>query len=280
MGRGYSDNGCSKTLLVIINGIFMILGLGILALGIYLKVDPSYSTITNVLNQNPADDAAKSGAYLVNLEAASIVIIIIGSIIAGISIIGILGACFEIKALIIIYGIVITLVLLALIAIGIAALVFKYALRKNFEDEFKNGLKDKLKTDYEGEVALKSPFTIAIDMFQVYFECCGVNNFTDYDNGKLNKTLPDGKTLTAPIACCRFNEDQRKSVLKGQFPQLTDFTCASSPSISTSNYQKGCLTEMNTYLDKILLAVLIITLVIGFILIIGSISSCCMCRAM
>ena len=42
-----------------------------------------------------------SGSYLINLKAASIAIIIIGSIISGISIIGIIGACCESKALIV-----------------------------------------------------------------------------------------------------------------------------------------------------------------------------------
>jgi len=183
-GRGNSDNGCSKTLLVIINGIFMVLGLGVLALGIYLKVDPSYSAFSKVLTETPNAFAQKNNANLLNLEAASIAIIVIGAVVAGISIIGILGACFELKALIIIYGVVITLLLLALLAIGVAALVFKFALRKNFEDEVKSTLKDQLFNEYEGEVQMKSAFTIAVDVFQIYFKCCGVYNYTDFTGAK------------------------------------------------------------------------------------------------
>lgn len=62
----------------------------------------------------------------------------------------------------------ITLLLLGLLAIGVAALVFKFALRKSFEDEVKNAFKDQLFNEYEGEVPSKSGFTIAIDAFQIY----------------------------------------------------------------------------------------------------------------
>lgn len=279
-GRGNSDNGCSKTLLVIINGIFMVLGLGVLALGIYLKVDPSYSAFSKVLTETPNAFAQKNNANLLNLEAASIAIIVIGAVVAGISIIGILGACFELKALIIIYGVVITLLLLALLAIGVAALVFKFALRKNFEDEVKSTLKDQLFNEYEGEVQMKSAFTIAVDVFQIYFKCCGVYNYTDFTGAKKwNSTIASG-SLKAPISCCKYTDEQRDAVLKGLVPKLTDYSCAQNPSSSNSNFETGCLSEMNIYLDRILLAILIITIVVGFILIIGSVSSCCMCRSM
>jgi hypothetical protein len=42
-----------------------------------------------------------SGSYLINLKVASIAVIILGSIIAGISIMGIIGACFEAKFLVV-----------------------------------------------------------------------------------------------------------------------------------------------------------------------------------
>ncbi len=58
--------------------------------------------------------------------------------------------------------------LLALIAIGIAAIVYKYALHKNLENEFKNVFKKQIDTLYQGQVDNKNAFTIAADMFQIY----------------------------------------------------------------------------------------------------------------
>ena len=75
MGRGNGESGCSKIILVVLNAIFLLLGLAVLALGIktvlsinifiwknmktsffkigiYIKVDPSYATIANVFKQN------------------------------------------------------------------------------------------------------------------------------------------------------------------------------------------------------------------------------------
>lgn len=51
------------------------------------------------------------------------------------------------------------------------------------------------------------------------------------------------------------------------FPKLDDYSCAINPNEQTSNFKTGCLTPMNTYLDRILLAILIITLIVGFILV-------------
>jgi hypothetical protein len=271
---GKYDNGCSKTILVLINSLFLLLGLGILALGIYIKLDPSYSAIFKLLNSSAADSS-----NFINLEAASIVIIIIGAITTGISIIGILGACFEFKPLIILYGIVITLILLALLAIGISALVFKYALRRDFEEEFKKTLIGQLKKDYQGEISVKNAFTITVDVFQIYFKCCGVLNSKDFDGGIWNTTSGTATPLKTPISCCKFNDQQRADVLKGIFPKADDIQCATNPQAANSNFDVGCLTEMNIYLDRILLVILLVTIIVGFILIIGSVSSCCMCRS-
>ena len=54
------DNGpgCSKTVLVIINGLFVILGLVVLALGVYIHLDPSYSRISELFNIDPTSDAS------------------------------------------------------------------------------------------------------------------------------------------------------------------------------------------------------------------------------
>ena len=57
---------------------------------------------------------------------------------------------------------------MGLIAIGIAALVFKYALKNKFEDEFKNVLLKDIKAQYQGAVAQPNAFTVAADIFQVY----------------------------------------------------------------------------------------------------------------
>ena len=95
-----------------------------------------------------------------------------------------------------------------------------------------------------------------------------MNNYTDFNNAaSWQRTLPDGTIARSPIACCKFSADQRNAVLKGQFPVPYDYTCARTPTAVNSNAYAGCMTPLNSYLDKILLAILIITLVIGFVLV-------------
>ena len=55
--------------------------------------------------------------------------------------------------------------------------------------------------------------------------------------------------------------------MKGTYPTLTDYSCAINPTSDNSNYQIGCLTPMNSYLDTILIAVLIVTIVVGLLLV-------------
>lgn len=78
--------------------------------------------------------------------------------------------------------------------------------------------------------------------------------------------------ITSPIACCKYNQTQRDLVLKGALPILSDYSCAINPTTTNSNFNIGCLTPMNSYLDTILLAVLIVTIVVGFILVSGNLS--------
>ncbi len=59
MGRGSGDSSCSKILLIVLNSIFLILGLGVLALGIYLKLDPNYSTVSKLFNIDLVNEASK-----------------------------------------------------------------------------------------------------------------------------------------------------------------------------------------------------------------------------
>lgn len=170
--------------------------------------------------------------------------------------------------------------LLGLIAVGSTALIYKYALNRKFEDELRSSVKDQINRLYQGEVIEKNAVTVALDAFQVYFECCGIDGFNDFKNATVwNKNLPDKKIAKSPIACCKFTAEQRNSVWKGQFPTLDSYECASSPSEKNSNYEIGCFTALNKHYGKILFALIMTTIIIGFLLIIGSISACAMCRS-
>ena len=57
---------------------------------------------------------------------------------------------------------------MGLLAIGIAALVFKYALKQNFVAEFSNTLVNDIKQQYQGIVSAPNAFTVAADVFQIY----------------------------------------------------------------------------------------------------------------
>ena len=66
------------------------------------------------------------------------------------------------------------------------------------------------------------------------FKCCGVLNYTDFDQAKKwDRSFNVGQgvdvNLTVPIACCKLN---------GSFPDVTmptNFTCAVTPTSANAN---------------------------------------------
>lgn len=64
-----------------------------------------------------------------------------------------------------------------MIAIGVTALIFKFALKKNFEDEFKRIVSELIIDEYQGEITdPKNAFTVAADIFQIYVSLRLLNN--------------------------------------------------------------------------------------------------------
>ncbi|XP_038050082.1 tetraspanin-7-like [Patiria miniata] len=209
-----------KLLLTIFNLIFWLVGIALLAVGIwgifelkyYLELsDTDYSNVEYVL--------IGTGSFMI---AA-----------------GIIGCCATVKNiawLLQLYGVMVFVIFVALLAAGISGFVYRNPL----EEGFKKGLNSKLKT-YEGR---KDPPDSYIDKLQENLFCCGSKNFTDWLQPDISwsKTHPDLDEV--PASCCNSTVDAEMcDSAEGDIPVRTD-------NGTLLAYSEGCYEKVTGFLDN------------------------------
>merc|ERR1712098_910156 len=124
-----------------------------------------------------------------NYVNTPIFVIILGGVIFFISLFGCCGAYNENKCMMYTYGFCLFFILIAQIGAGIAAFALKGDLRDNIDGNLRNGL-----AHYKDENIYRN----AWDLVQNNFDCCGVENKTDWYgvlDGASNFTIPDSGCL-------------------------------------------------------------------------------------
>lgn len=250
--------GCGRAFLAIINIIVVIIGVVLLALGLFLRFGKD--TVKNMLNINSilqsipslseyesaTSDTATLSSSAVDIDsilnAIAIPLVIVGAILSVFTFIGCLGGCCRYKILLIIYAVVIGILLLASIILVPMLLTHKLdePIKSNMNQTFVMQYKDI--TDFSAN-------SLPLNLMMLGLGCCGINNYTDfkYDSAWPHtfylKTTIRGQTVKTPInqitpiACC-------KSV--GTFPDITlkDTNCSITPTTVNSNFHSGCYDTM------------------------------------
>ncbi|MCJ8746684.1 hypothetical protein PDJAM_G00144570 [Pangasius djambal] len=152
-------------------------GAAIFGLGIYMNTTFKYSSLLPSLSV---------------LNMAS-VFFAIGIFVTCVSFLGFLGALKENRCLLISFFILLFLLMLAELTVACLLLLYE----KNIDNFIEKELKDSLKqSSTEGE----KNSTIDWDYIQKTFECCGVNNYTDWE-----PSVPDSCCKSPP---CKDYRDQ------------------------------------------------------------------------
>ena len=168
-----------KVLLVIFNLILLLLGIALVVL-------TALARWTNVFYSLQSIDGLNQLLNFASITGVTIALISIGAFIMLISIIGLFGAACSNKCLLITYEIVIVILFLA----HITAFILVFVYRGRLEDEFKNGLLNSLTRAKN----TSPPYDNNEDanLFKALangFNCCGVNNSTDFFNASNGNSL-------------------------------------------------------------------------------------------
>ncbi|CAG0880349.1 unnamed protein product [Darwinula stevensoni] len=229
-----------KYILWIVNFLFFVSGVVILALGIWAKSDQSSFMKMLALSNLPGLDNWFSPSIL---DKGSYGLIAIGAFITIISFLGCCGACLESRVLL-------------LIAEHQLQLFLLNTLHKYPTPTTKNDV------------------TVAWDRLMVDLNCCGVFNYTDFrrENPTTWTTGQAGSTQTSnalPLGCCVM-KDKGKMI-----PEST--SCPDNPGTG-SFYQDGCLMKMREWLDRNSIIIGGVGAAIAIFQIFGIIVSCCLCH--
>lgn len=179
-----AQGGCSKfgkVFLAIINLLFLVLGLGLLVAGILVKINALSSDVTPALNSVEVA-GYKLGDLASNL---SIVFIVIGVFIVLVSGLGLIGACCEVRWMLVVYAILV----LILLIMKIASVALWFKMRTDFEETVQKALKTSLMDDYENDfLNSTNGISNAWNYIFLTFECCGVDPVTSKTDNDFTAT--------------------------------------------------------------------------------------------
>ena len=205
----------SKYILIAVNTIFLLLGLGIGIAGLVFRFGTGLldDKIKEALKELPVDVAGGEDIYEM-VNSLSLLLIIVGFFIFIVGALGCCGACCSNRVLLVLYAIIVFLLLIA----QIAAVALFVGFKSSFDDAFKKSFVHALNVTYSGtNKDLQNSFDA---LFKIY-ECCGAENYHDMPKDNL------------PDDCCP--------------DTITTGTCSKDTS---KVYKDGCITKLKDKIEK------------------------------
>ncbi|XP_052060169.1 tetraspanin-9-like isoform X3 [Mytilus californianus] len=254
----------SKVVLVIVNILFILLGLGLLIPGILV-----------VLNEDVINDdvlpALKSVSFgVTNLgdmaKGLSITLIVLGSFVLVLSLIGAIGACCKIRCLLIIYIIIVLILSIGKFVIVILWIIFNSDIESKLKTEMKTALL-KFTTDDLTTHELSSGW----NYLNMNLECCGIDAVTGKGTGNdyTNSAWYTGSGADElPISCC-------PSATSSSYSSTCSFTKNADP---TGQHSKGCYDAVKDFATKYSVAFICIGVFILLTEIAAVIFACSLCK--
>lgn len=181
MGIG---TGAMRIILFICNTFVWLIGVALFSTGLYLFL------------------SGKNYEKLVDgsVFSASIIIIVVGFLIALIGFLGCFGAAKKSGGMLLLYGILLLIIITIQIVGGVVSFVFS----KQVKDFVKEGLELSLAA-YGGTNETHEAFTNGVDYVQEHLECCGMYGYQDYRNVSAASYWVGSmkKQADVPDTCCK-----------------------------------------------------------------------------
>ncbi|XP_061899346.1 tetraspanin-7 [Entelurus aequoreus] len=226
---------CLKTFLISYSLIFWFTGMILLAVGVWGKVNlEAYMVL--------ASDETTNAPYVLIGTGAAIIIF---------GLFGCLATCRGSPWMLKLYAMFLTVVFLAELVAGISGFLFRHEIKAKLGSAYKNAVKSYNNTESS---------RTAVDIIQRTLHCCGVNNYTDWDDTDYFKD--NG----IPASCCKVNSNCPPETLK-------DLEKAQSEVYST-----GCFTLVTNVMESNLGIIAGISFGIAFFQLIGIFLACCLSR--
>jgi CD63 antigen len=229
---------CVKYILFGFNLIFFLVGLGLIISGAVVQT--------------------KFSAYLDffggSVNAAAIVLIVIGAIIFIIGFFGCCGAYKENYCMTMTFAVLLALIFILLIGAGIGTYIKRDSVHDLLQEKMEQSMDNFGKEDNKG-------VTKSWNMLQHEFKCCGVTNYTDWE-GKQNvgpHNVPDS-------CCTQADAKNEENCGKGQLDKPTHI------------YRDGCLNKLTELAVKNLVVIGGVGIGLAFIMIVGILLACCLAR--
>ncbi|XP_060082818.1 CD63 antigen-like [Ylistrum balloti] len=211
--------------LIILNIIFMLLGLGLMIPGILVQVnvDIVNDKVMPLLNQVSLGGLTFGDAA----NGLSVTLIVLGAFILLVAGLGAFGACCKNRCMLVIYAIIVALFWIAEVVI----VILWFVMRGNLESEAKSQLLSQLHNNYKNDDLTTHEISTSWNYLFMELQCCGVNavesTTNDFDSSVWQSGSP---TAQIPKGCCG-----------ATVSDYTSFSQASCTDTVTSGYYtKGC----------------------------------------
>ncbi|XP_062608730.1 tetraspanin-9-like isoform X2 [Saccostrea cucullata] len=257
-----------QIILVGINIIFMLMGLGLFVPGIALQTN--FDFVTNEIKP-VLDEIKVTGVGLGSvIQNLGIGFIILGLFVFLVATLGLLGACCKSKCILTIYAIIVLLLLLAQVTVVILWFTMQNTLNSTVKEELSTVLRNTYNEDSLNGTSQQSN---GWNFLFLTLKCCGVNAVTAQTAGDFANTPNWSDKMPGqliPTSCC-------KETTAATYTASTD--CTNNVANGTF-YEQGCYDAMIAKFDtsrysSILLGTGITVLIIEVIAIIAAI---CICR--
>lgn len=263
---------CAKCSLILFNIIFFLLGIAILAVGIYVLVDPKFNHFKNIASVDVVDIASQNGINLSYIGYCGIAFCVFGGVMLFISFMGCCGAMNQVRCLLGLYSTILLLLLISEIGIGIFSGVYSGKLREFLAPQ----LKQNIENQYMGDMANRTIASIGWDTIMLNFECCGVYDSNDFKN---TSNWKHNATQQIPRSCCKFEAIPASSWTSGTIPEnYLDENCFINPTETNSNYKKGCYDQIQNTIYQYSSIIIGVAVGVGIVLLLGVAFGFHLCR--
>ncbi|XP_005802842.1 tetraspanin-1-like [Xiphophorus maculatus] len=201
--------GFLKAMMIAFNGIIFLAGIGILGVGIWVKVDSGsiFNFLGKIDNVPPEINQVLNVGYL---------LIAIGALLVVIGFLGCCGAIRESKCMLVLFFMIVLLVFIAEVAGAVVILVFRPVADSLFEKVGTAAVKS-IQKDYGSNTDITGLWNTTMDGLK----CCGFYNYTDFTGSPYytahNNTYPPRCCLV--VSPCNATMADSK-IADGCFPKI------------------------------------------------------------